>query len=126
METMSRIQASMVSMLLLGACGKLSYVVLGEAASLCHAAICTVPPTEELRTSAINALRSEQFRLGDDAGQVVFNALEGVARNEVSVELLKLILEQMWELHQLDEIESLELTDVVARFVKRFFRQQPE
>ena len=81
-----------------------------------------MPPTEELRTSAINALKDEQFRLGDDARQVVLSALEGVVRKEVSVEGLARLLEQIWELHQLDEVENLEASDVVMRFVKQFTR----
>jgi hypothetical protein len=109
-------------MLLLGSCGRLNYATLGHAAYLIRSAVRAIPPTEELRTSAINALKSEQFRLGDDARHVVFNVLEGLVRGEVSVEGLTLVLEQMWELHQLDEIEIVEASDVVARFVKRFSR----
>ena len=112
----------MLSMLLIGSCGQLSYAALGDAAHLLRSVVSSTPPTEELRASAINALKNEQFRLGDDARQVVFNALEGVVRNEVQVEGLTLLLEQTWELHQLDEVESLETSDVVKRFVKRFSR----
>lgn len=109
-------------MLLLGACGKLSYVSLEDAAKLIGSVVTAIPPTEELRTSAVNALKDEQFRLGDDATHVVLSALEGVVRNEVTVEGLTRLLEQIWELHQLNEIENLEASDVVMRFVKRFSR----
>ena len=112
----------MISMLLLGSCGKLSFISLGDAAHLIFSVVRCTPPTEELRSSAINALKNEQFRMGDDARHVVLSALEGVVRNEVTVEGLTCLLEQVWDIHQLDEIESLEVTDVVARFVKRFSR----
>jgi hypothetical protein len=109
-------------MLLLGACGKLSYNSLAGSAQLIRSVITAMPPTEELRSSAINALKNEQFRLGEDSTHVVLSALEGVVRNEVTVEGLTRLLEQIWELHQLNEVESLETTDVVMRFVKRFSR----
>lgn len=115
-----RLQANMISLLLLGSCGKLSYTSLSGAAQLTRSVITAMPPTEELRSSAINALKDEQFRLGDDARHVVLSALEGVVRNEVTVEGLARLLEQIWELHQLDEVESLEASDVVMRFVKQF------
>ena len=96
--------------------------VIGHAAHLMRSVVCATPPTEEMRSSAIQALKSEQFRLGDEARQVLFAVLEGLVKGEVQLEGFTLVLEQMWELHQLDEIESLECTDVVARFVKRFRR----
>ena len=109
-------------MLLLGACGKLSYASLGDASQLIVSVITAMPPTEELRSSAINALKNEQFRLGDDSTHVVLSALEGVVRNEVRAEGLTRLLEQVWELHQLNEVENLEVSDVVLRFVRRFSR----
>lgn len=112
----------MLAMLLIGSCGRLSFAALSDAAHLLKSVVSSTPPTEELRSSAVEALKTEEFRLGDDARQVVFNALEGVVRKEVSVEGLSLLLEQIWELHQLDEIESLESSDVVNRFVQRFSR----
>lgn len=109
-------------MLLLGTCGKLSYSSLVSAAQLLLSVITAMPPTEELRSSAVNALRNDKFRLGDDAIHVVLSALEGVVRGEVTVEGLARLLEQIWELHQLDEVENLAASDVVMRFVKRFSR----
>jgi len=122
LETVSRFQPGILSTLLLGCCGQMSYACLGDAAHLLRSVVRSTPPTQELRTSAIETLKNEQFRLGDEARQIVFNALEGVVRNEVSVEGLALLLGQTWELHQLDEVESLESSDVVKRFVKRFIR----
>lgn len=119
-ETLARIQANMISMLLLGSCGKLSYASLGGAAHLIRSVVSSIPLTEELRSSAVGALKNEQFRLGDDARHVVLNALEGVVRNKITVEGLTRLLEQIWELHQLDEVESLETSDAVVRVIKRF------
>lgn len=110
----------MLAMLLIGSCGQLNFAALGDAAHLLKSIVINTPPTAELRSSAVEALKTEEFRLGDDARQVVFNVLEGVVRNEVSVEGLTFLLEQTWELHQLDEIESLDTSDVVKRFVQRF------
>ena len=110
----------MVSILILASCGKLSFTAIGGASHLLISVVRSTPPTEELRASAINALKNEQFRLGDDARHVVLSALEGVVRQEVNAEGLTRLMEQIWELHQLDEVESLEASDVVARFVKQF------
>lgn len=121
-ETLSTVQASMLSMLLLGSCGKLSFAVLGDAAHLICSILTALPPTEETRLGVINALMHEQFRLGDDARHVTLTTLEGVVRSEVTVKQLTSLLEQNWELHQLDELESLETSDVVIRFIKRFSR----
>jgi hypothetical protein len=121
-ETLSTVQASMLSMLLLGACGKLSFAVLGDAAHLICSILTALPTTEETRSSVVNALMHEQFRLGDDARHVILTKLEGVVRNEVTLKQLTSLLEQNWELHQLDELESLETSDVVIRFIKRFGR----
>lgn len=120
-ETIARVQSNMISMLLFGACGKSSYAALGDAAHLAHSLLCCgMLRSQELRANIVDALKTEQFRMGENAREVIVNVLEGIVKGEVSVDGLKFMFEQMWELHQLDEIESLETTDVVARFAKRF------
>lgn len=120
LDTLSRSQPKIISMLILGFCGNLSYSILERSAQFLQAVIGAAPATEELRLSAINALKNEQFRLGEDARHIVLSVFEGLANGDVSVEKLKVVLEHMWELHQLEEIESPETCDVVARFVKQF------
>ena len=110
----------MLAVLLIGSCGQLTFAALSDAAHLLRTVVSSNPATDELRSGAVEALKTEEFRLGDEARQVVFNALERVFRNEVPVEGLTLLLEQIWELHQLDEIESLDTSDVVKRFIQRF------
>jgi len=122
LETLSRKQANIIAMILLGSCGYLGFAALVDAAHLLKSVVTCIAPTEQLRSDAVNLLKTEQFRLGDDARQVVLNAIEGVVRNEVQIEGLQTLLEQTWELHQMDDAEDLETTDVVHRFIKQFSR----
>lgn len=122
LETITRVRPTVLSNLILGACGKLSYPALGDAAQLLLSVVRAAPLSEDIRTSATEALNDQQFRLGDEARNVVFGAFEMAIRGELDVTGLTIILEQLWDMHQLNEVESLETSDVVARFVKRFSR----
>lgn len=122
LETITRVRPTVVSSLLLGTCGRLSYPALGDAGQLLLSVVSVAPLTEETRASAIEALKDPQFRLGDEARNVVFGALEMVIMKEMDASSLAIILEQLWDMHQLNDVESLETSDVVARFVKRFSR----
>jgi len=120
-EAFQRIRGNLLTMLLLGSFGKISYSAIKDVSLLLHSLLRSgACSSSESRLILISALTHKYFRLGKIAGNIMLNILERAARNEITSTILTSVLEEIWELHQIDDTHFLENSDVVARFVTRY------
>jgi hypothetical protein len=116
----SRIRWDLITTLLVGSCGKLSASNIGQAAELFSTVLTSSSSAEESEAIVSQALAHEGFLLGSDAQRISLGVLGRVSRNEVVASDLAIFLGDVWELHQVEYPESLEGSDAVARFCRKY------
>jgi hypothetical protein len=120
-EVLSRVRWNIVTMLLVGACGKMNPSILGDAAVLLSSVLLVKSASfEETESQLVQAVRNDQFLLGNNARSVSLGVLMKCTRNEVTSEEIAVFLGNIWELHQIENSEALEGSDVVARFCRKY------
>ena len=117
---LSIVRCDLITTLLVGSCGKLSASNIGQAANLLSAVLTSSSSPEESDVIVIQALTHEGFLLGTDAQFVSLGVLRKVSRNEVVATDLTIFLGDVWELHQVEYSESLQGSDAVARFCRKY------
>jgi hypothetical protein len=116
----SRVRWDLITTLMVGSCGKLSASNIGQAADLFSTVLTSSPSPQETEAIVVQALTHEGFLLGSDAQRVSLGILLKVSRNEVVATDLAIFLSDVWELHQVEYSESLEGSDAVARFCRKY------
>ena len=116
---MSRIRAEAVGNLLIGACGKYDFGLLGDVAELLKVLLSHWQDTESLLALTFT---NDHFFLGDQARRVALTFLMRCAdqRNAPSTADLTIFLERIWELHQTEDANALPASDVVSWFIEKY------
>lgn len=117
-ESISRHRKSIVQELLRGFCGGLAAALMKDATELLFAIIHSSPLTE-IEQHLVDALRQEFFVLGEEARQVTLNFLMRFT-TETDTVVLGLFFESFWEMHQVEDLDELLGSDVVAHFTLQF------
>jgi len=123
-ESLSRIRGDTISRLVLGTCGKFEYTVIGMVADLFVALIRTTPLSSETEAHLTASLRQEDFLLGDPAKILTLSILSRCGSTQNNNPLrssdLATFLEDVWQLHQVEDTDALPLSDEVARFLRKY------
>ena len=119
-DTLSRLRPSILSTLVIGACGNLNAATLDCASRVLLKALAMSRLTEaELQSVLSQALSTDHFQLGTAARNVTFTVLLKGCRNELPEDaLFSEFLSDVWTLHQVDSLEALEESDCVQRFCR--------
>lgn len=115
----SRIRGTVVSTLISGACGGLHPTLLDPAATLLYT-ILRNSPQEEARAFYEAGLCQDQFKLGDAARLTAASFLSQCCTGQISNVALMEFTEELWELHQHNELEPVAESDQVVAFIKKF------
>jgi hypothetical protein len=126
-DALSRVYSSIILMLVAGSCGKLHNSTLGAAAILLsHVLVLTSSPSasitvrDETEAMIVQALNDGHFLLGIKAQNVSRNVLTRCSRNEIVAADLAIFLADLWDLHQIQCSDSLEGSEVVDRFCRKY------
>jgi hypothetical protein len=124
-ESVACFRGDAIHHLLFGMCGKFQCQSLPQAAVLLSALVGTAP-TSETESHLVAALRENYFALGDRARTVTLavllrsaSATFGSPAHQASVSIANLaqFMNDVWLLHQTDDIDALSASDEVARFL---------
>ena len=122
-ESLSRIRSDTMGRLLLGMCGKFEYKTIGKAADLLVSLLRTAP-SSETGAQLVASLRQEYFLLGDPARNLALSILtrcgNSQSQSQVQSSHLTNFLQDVWRLHQVEDTDSLPLSDEVARFLRKY------
>lgn len=105
----------MIMAVLDGICGKFHQSLLEPSANLLYAAVRSFPPAE-MHTCLLPAIQQSTFRLGEHAKRVALQVLDGCAQGTVPLSTLRDLVDDVWDLHQVDEVDMIADSDIVARF----------
>ena len=111
-------------LLLRGSCGKFEYTVIPDVANLFVALLRTASPNESeaLLTNCLRQL--DDFLLGDAAKKVSLSVLSRLSsdnqENPLCVCDLEKFLQDVWQLHRVEDTDALPLSDAVARFLEEY------
>lgn len=95
--------------------------MLHDVAALLITVLSTAPPTD-IEAHIVAALQSDYFLLGDHARRVTLSILRRCQRRQMSISALGKFLGELWEIHQVEDSESLPTSDIVASFVHKYSR----
>lgn len=113
----SRIRGTVVATLIAGSCGGLHPTLLDPAATLLYTILRT-SSDEDARSFYEGALQQDQFKLGDTARVASAGFLAKCSTGQNSNVALMEFIEQLWELHQHNELEPVAESDQVVAFLK--------
>jgi hypothetical protein len=120
-DSVNRIRDDCLSRLVIGSCGKYEWNALESVSNLIILFIRTCNFGDR-KAQITLALQHEHFLLGDIAKQVTLGALIRFvdASNADAETNCSLLLEEIWRLHQVEDVESLPESDEVARFINMY------
>jgi len=98
-----------------GICGRFHHSVLEPSANLLYAAVRSYPPAE-MHKCLLPAIQQARFRLGEHAQRVALQVLDGCAQGIIPLSTLRELVDDVWDLHQVDDVEAISDSDIVARF----------
>ena len=100
--------------LLVGCCGSYSFSVTSEAAELIAALLQSSPSSAaDLEAVIASALRQDCFLLGEQSRRVAIVVLSRCAQNQLNASDVRLFMEDLWRLYQVDDKDALPCSDVV-------------
>lgn len=114
-EILSRDRRGMIMALVDGICGKYHQSLLEPSANLLYTAVRSVPPVE-MHMCLLPAIQQSRFRLGEQAQRVALQVLDGCAQGTVPLSTLRNLVQDVWDLHQVDDVEAIADSDIVTRF----------
>lgn len=120
-EPLSRVWKETVLTLFAGVCGGLHQTALQSATELCFSLL-NHTPKNEVHRLCVEALEQEVFLLGQNSKIVCLQILEGCSRDTVDVAMLEQFFSDIWALHQVDDKESIAVSDGVSRFIGKYSR----
>jgi hypothetical protein len=118
-SVISPVRRSIVSISIAGSCGGFHPNVLDPVASLLYVTLRSCP-FEDVQSFLETGLQQESFKLGDIPKRQVASFLERCARGELPSTSPMELFEDLWELHQVEEIESIAESDLAATFVEKY------
>jgi len=121
LESSLRVRTEAVKRLLVGCCGSYSFSVTSEAAELIAALLQSSPSSAaDLEAVIASALRQDCFLLGEQSRRVAIVVLSRCAQNQLNASDVRLFMEDLWRLYQVDDKDALPCSDVVAGFVRKY------
>jgi hypothetical protein len=115
---LSRIRGTVVATLIAGSCGGLHPTLLDPAAILLYTILRT-SSDEDARSFYEAALQQDQFKLGDTARIASAGFFAQCCTGQNSNVSLMEFTEELWELHQHNELEPVAESDQVVAFIKK-------
>lgn len=112
-----------IARLLHGCCGKYDSNMLPDVALLLLYILQTTSEND-LDGVLSQTLQPDHFFLGYSARNVAFSILAGCARHIVGPHELTCFLEAVWDLHRVDDVEALPVSDKVAYLVQKYGQQR--
>ena len=107
---------------MLGSCGKYEYEVIADVAELLTLLLRTTSTTET-EAYLVSSLRHDHFLLGERARNVALGILMrsgAMQHNPLNISSLALFLQDVWQLHQIENTDALPGSDEVARFLFKY------
>jgi len=117
-KSTSRTRSDVIQRLLLGSCGKMNRSLIGEGAELL-VTILQGADVNDSESAIISALNREVFFLGDSAMDMALSIFRRAARRLVQSKDLAIFLEDVWDLHQVENADALPGSEAVARFLRK-------
>jgi hypothetical protein len=118
-DTAVRVRADAISYLLQGCCGRYEYSLIRNVSKLLYLLLIGTAAAET-EAYLVTVLRQDFFLLGDESKNVTLHILTGCSNHALSLADLTVFLEDMWEIHQAEDMESLPSSDAVARFARKY------
>lgn len=122
-ESLSRDRRGMIMAAVDGICGKFHQSLLEPSANLLYTAVRSFPPSE-MHTCLLPAIQQSRFRLGEHAQRAALQVLDGCAQGTVPLSTLKNLVDDVWDLHQVDDVEAIADSDIVASFTLEKYHVQ--
>jgi hypothetical protein len=119
-EIISRVRSHIVTGLVIGSCGKLNSGVLDDAARLLRRILIASPSSEENRANIMQSISNEHIFLGSTGKEVALHFLFRTSRNDNTDEDVSEFFNDIWELHQIETLESLKSSDALVHFCKKY------
>jgi hypothetical protein len=120
---LSRFRRGIIFEVIDGVCGKFHKTLLELAANLLFTAVRSLP-LAKMRACLLPAIEQETFLLGEHAQRVALHVLDGCGQGVVPLETLRDLVVDVWELHQVDDIEAVAKSDMVLRFTADKYQAQ--
>lgn len=92
--------------------------MLPKVAELFIATLTSTPPAE-LETCLVAALRRDFFLLGDPAKHATMSFFHKFVQQRPNEANFESFLNDLWEIHQVEDSEALPMSDVVERFIRK-------
>lgn len=119
-EILARVRSNIVTALVVGGCGKLSSATLDSASRLLRRILIASPSSEENQSNLMHSVSNESVFLGPNGKETALHFLLESSRNQNTDEDISEFFHDIWELHQIDTVESLENSDAVLHFCKKY------
>jgi hypothetical protein len=114
-KALSRDRKGMIMAVVDGICGSYHHSLLAPSADLLYTAVRSFPPAE-MHICLLPAVQQARFRLGERAQRVALQILDGCSQGIIPLSTLKELVDDVWDLHQVDDVEAIADSDIVARF----------
>lgn len=116
--SLSRIRGVTTTRIIAGSCNKFQFTAIADAAELLSVLLKSAP-RPDVEALIISALQNEHFLLGDPSKNLTVAILKRVAA-DWTAKYLTSYLEEIWELHQVEDTDALPSSDVVAAFLRKY------
>lgn len=117
MESLSRIRYRIVEGLLFGICGAYNHTLIPEAGELMFATL-RQTPLVDIESYLTSALQHDWFRLGDEARRATVLFMLNCAQQNGMVSHMSVVLERIWDIHQVNDSDSLPSSDAVQQLLR--------
>lgn len=111
----SKVRRGVIFEVIYGVCGKFHQTLLELAANLLFSAVRSFP-LAEMHACLLPAIEQETFLLGEHAQRVALQVLDGCGKGIVPLKSLRALVVDVWDLHQVDDLEAIANSDMVLRF----------
>lgn len=123
-ESVRKIHHNCISQLILGLCGTYEYKMIEDVGQLFMLLLITSNP-KDIESILIKSLQQDQFLLGDEAKNVILTTFlrctnSITINNQLDPEIITEFFEKIWKLHQVEDTDSIETSDEVARFIHKY------
>jgi hypothetical protein len=113
------IAVTVVNNILQGCCGPLERSSIADAANLLHAVL-LLSPEWAAESPVAAALNQEHFKLGHPGILATVQVLQRSVRRKLNNGELTAFLENLWDLHQIEDLDALPNSDAALLFIQLY------
>ena len=124
-DILARVRSNIVKALIVGGCGKLNSSTLENASRLLRRLLIASPSSDENISTLAQSVSDESIFLGPAGRETALQFLLQSSRNQNTDEDVSEFFHDIWQLHQIDTMESLRNSDAVLRFCKKYTPTPP-